>query len=108
VLVSHLLDDPEINGFVLYLHEATRRKQAEEGLQRTNARMDGFRCQTSSNLRDALLNLLGLLDIAPRNCPPEIPAYLDCLTLIVQSLDGYYKWPNEDINWHQHGQEEGG
>jgi PAS domain S-box-containing protein len=87
LLVTHMLDDPEINGFVLYLHDATRRKQAEEELQCINDKVDGFLYQTSSNLQEALLNLLGLLDIAPRTCPPEIPAYLNCLTLIVQQLE---------------------
>jgi PAS domain S-box-containing protein len=88
LLVTHMLDDAEINGFVLYLHEATRRKQTEAALDCVQAELEGFLYHLLADIRETLLRLLALLDGNPRDCPPDIAGYLDGLSCMVQQLEG--------------------
>jgi PAS domain S-box-containing protein len=86
---TNMLDDEAINGFVLYLHNVTGRKQAEEELQRINFELDSFVYKASHDMRAPLLNLLGLIDIAHRDFPHETLEYLDYMKRSVLRLDKF-------------------
>jgi hypothetical protein len=86
---TNMLDDEAIDGFVLYLHNVTGRKQAEEELQRINFELDSFVYKASHDMRAPLLNLLGLIDIAQRDFPHETLEYLDYMKRSVLRLDKF-------------------
>lgn len=86
---TNMLEDVAVKGFVLYLHNVTGRKQAEEVLQRTNFELDSFVYKTSHDMRAPLLNLLGLIDIAQRDFPDETLRYLDYMKRSVLRLDKF-------------------
>jgi PAS domain S-box-containing protein len=86
---TNMLKDVAVNGFVLYLHNVTGRKQAEEALQRTNFELDSFVYKASHDMRAPLLNLLGLIDIAQRDFPNDTLQYLDYMKRSVLRLDKF-------------------
>jgi hypothetical protein len=87
--VTNFLHDPAIRGFVLYLHNITDRKRAEEELLRLNFELDSFVYKASHDMRAPLLNLLGLIDIAQRDFPLQTPYYLDLMKRNVLRLDRF-------------------
>jgi PAS domain S-box-containing protein len=88
-LLTNFLPDPDLNGFVLYLHNVTERKRAEEELRRLNFELDSFVYKASHDMRAPLLNLLGLLDIAQRDFPLQALEYMDLMKRSVLRLDRF-------------------
>jgi signal transduction histidine kinase len=80
---------PEINGCVVYLHNVTERKLAQQKLMEVNFELDSFVYKASHDMRAPLLSLLGLIDITKRDYPADTLHYLELMRKSVLRLDKF-------------------
>jgi PAS domain S-box-containing protein len=87
--ITNLFEVPEINGCVLYLHNITERKLAQQKLMQVSFELDSFVYKASHDMRAPLLSLLGLIDITQRDYPSDTLHYLELMKKSVLRLDKF-------------------
>ncbi len=88
VVVTNLLDDSIVNGFVVNLHNVTNSKLTEQKLLQSNFELDSFVYKASHDLRSPLLSVLGLINIAELD-QENHEKYLALMKSSILKLDGY-------------------
>ncbi|HAA15070.1 MAG TPA: hypothetical protein DCE41_26590 [Cytophagales bacterium] len=91
VLATNLLDDLEVKGIVLNLHDISARRRTEHQLEQANFELDSFIYKASHDMRSPLLSILGLVNLARKAKAVELPRYFELMEKGVHRLDKFIR-----------------
>ncbi len=94
VHVSNLLDQNNVHGLVVKLHDITDKKQRERELIRSNEHLDQVIYKTTHDLKAPLMSALGLVNIAENAPEGEKGQYIGLIKKSLLGLDTYIEEMN--------------
>lgn len=87
VTVTNHVNNEAIRGIVIFLHDVTERKQAQQELENTNSHLDHFIFKTTHDLRAPLHSAMGLIKLAETADAKDRDKYITLIGKSLQKLD---------------------
>lgn len=94
VTVTNHVNNVDIRGLVIFMHDITQRKRDLKELQKANHHLDHFIFKTTHDLRAPLHSALGLVKLAESAPQEEQQKYLALIRKSLLKLDGFI----EEVN----------
>jgi len=88
VTVTNHVNNEAIHGIVIFLHDVTERKQAQQELEDANNHLDHFIFKTTHDLRAPLHSAMGLIKLAQTAQAEDRDKYIGLIGTSLQKLDG--------------------
>lgn len=89
VQVSNLLDDLNVRGVALQLHDITEKKNREYALLQSNQQMDQVIYKTTHDLKAPLMSAIGLVKLAEQAKAEDKPKYIELIKKSLLKLDSF-------------------
>lgn len=93
--VSNLLDQNDVQGLALQLHDITDKKNKEHALVNSNLQLDQVIYKTTHDLKAPLMSALGLINLAEKASPDEKNEYIALIKKSLLKLNSFITEMND-------------